>query len=72
MMPFKQRLLLAMGGSTTGILCGVFLFLISHYLHFIRIIKYAQYSYDIRWCYCYNRAIFILCKKLMNIYVRMG
>ena len=37
-MPFKQRLLFALGGSTTGTLCAVFLYLASHYFHFIRII----------------------------------
>jgi hypothetical protein len=37
-MPFKQRLLFAVGGSTTFTLCGLFIFLASRYFHLIRII----------------------------------
>ncbi len=37
-MPFKQRLLVAMSGSMTFSLCGLFIFLASRYFHLIRII----------------------------------
>ena len=37
-MPFKQRLLFAVGGSTAGTICAVFIFLASRYFHLIRII----------------------------------
>lgn len=37
-MPFKQRLLFAMGGSMAFSLCGLFIFLASRYFHLIRII----------------------------------
>jgi hypothetical protein len=37
-MPFKQRLLFAVGGSTTSTLCGLCIFLASRYFHLIRII----------------------------------
>jgi hypothetical protein len=37
-MPFKQRLLFAVGGSTTFTLCGLCIFLASRYFHLIRII----------------------------------
>jgi hypothetical protein len=38
-MPFKQRLLFALGGSTTFALCGLFIFLASRYLHLLRVIS---------------------------------
>jgi hypothetical protein len=37
-MPIKQRLLVALGTSMICTLCAVFLYLASHYFHFIRII----------------------------------
>ena len=38
-MSFRQRMLIAMSGSTTFSLCGLFIFLASHYFHLIRIIS---------------------------------
>ncbi len=38
-MPFKQRLLVAMSGSMTFSLCGLFIFLASRYFHLIKIIS---------------------------------